>query len=353
MKKIVFIAFGLLSINFCMQAIAQQAVTPVVVVNPQTPVKVMNTDAFADVLKNTSFNAFQQFLIGYWSKLDEKLPIWQKSNDDKFQSAEKVKKSLDNNVLNTALNPQFFLAQKLDDDSAKALYTLSSGTSGEFSVESLLGPTQYDENQQKAAEKYINYVISLTSPIANNMIVLKDKFKISYKTDGNDTIVNLSQGGELQSKYGYSLGSLVNDLRNDNEYQNAMLSNYKIPLAMRTLFLSTIISLYAKRVGTKTENSATKIDYDSASSRLKKDYTDFVSKADPTTLQRETLVVLSQISSQLRDISQNQERLLLLQSVTGLQGIAMSGSGSSAKDTISRIIYCKLPPYKDTAACKK
>jgi hypothetical protein len=231
-----------------------------------------------------------------------------------------------------------------------------------FNAEVFLGLNQYNDKQQAAAEAYIRYLVSTSG--SPTVIRLGQKFDVPYSPDSNKS------SSTVTLPDGYSMKQLQSDLSTNDDYNQYKLK-YRAEVAARSLFINNVLRAYQRRLSIDNKPSLVQIDYDEANRRLdpsyykadpkslvKPKYSSYYEQmqdAPPATIARETLFVLAEIRKELYEMRMDQERLIIMQSMSGLQGL---NAGQMAEEMkvrkIARLIYCTVPgsEYKDSKDCQ-
>ena len=182
-----------------------------------------------------------------------------------------------------------------------------------FNAASILGPTNYTPEQKKAAEMFSTYLTQDYSYPSDNINFNRVRNKIS----------------QLKGDRKYSdINVLLNNLMNDPSYQKYQLT-VRSNTAASSVSHDSLNHLIAERTPVKnlgaTANikdangkpiiDASPLDVEkyTATHRVKsKQWYDQVQAAAPATVQRETLVVLSEIEAQLYQAHLDRERMITL-----------------------------------------
>jgi len=233
-----------------------------------------------------------------------------------------------------------------------------------FDSESLLGPLNYGDSEHKLedAQNYFLYISNLAPPPLV-IVPTSTKFSIPYsKSDPasgssevswNDRdIKNKTAGTSECSGDKYCFEQLKKDLDGTPIYREYRLK-YRTNIAARSLFSNNILEAYQRRLPVKKlgvdketgkDQSVAQFEANEANRRLTKEYfNSIVSHASPATIQRETLFLLAEIHNDLWKMQQNQEKLLVTESVIGFQNLVNGSYEINMKaHSIGKLIYCAM-----------
>ncbi|MBN2689741.1 MAG: hypothetical protein JXR42_03985 [Gammaproteobacteria bacterium] len=188
---------------------------------------------------------------------------------------------------------------------------------GGFDLESLLGVDVY------ATDDELNNATDFKNEILYSMAV-PAILKINTRT-----CIPVSQDdGSTECVYTKTLSAgdisnLRSELDKKPEYRQYK-KNYRALVAMRNIYANPILHSYNKRVKSSSGKSLLQLQDDAINYRLSKKNSQYwaeIAKAPPVVLQREQLILLAQISKQLQVIEKQNEKLLIMTAVKGLQGM--------------------------------
>lgn len=213
-----------------------------------------------------------------------------------------------------------------------------------LNINTLLAPDKYTPEQDEYAKNYLRYIESLApSP---PIIRVSKVFSIPSSDPNNAMNPNATDKIILNGKDTFADGKTPNTVKNlqdhlstSAKYQSYKLS-YRSMIAAKSLFLSNLYRSYQSRVDRKGI-SAAKLEHDEVYKRLNPDYYKEMSQASPAVVERETLFLLAQINRNIYEMRRNDERRMVMDSISGLQSSAISNVLLSqiVKD-ISKEIYC-------------
>lgn len=223
--------------------------------------------------------------------------------------------------------------------------SLSINNNNILNAEAFLNPPDLVYANTTPAQLYIRYLTSLSNLWVP---VLGQSFTIANGPDGSsDYTITLPSN--------YSVSQLQSDLQKNPMYRSYR-TNYRAQIAMRSLFLGTILDSYQKRVPNANGTSIAQIEKAEATRRLSNAYYNAMKNAKAPTIQFETLMALAEIRKSLYDIERHQERLEVLNAVNGLLNLntAMNSLNQQAASSISKLIYCTIPSssYSGSAYCQ-
>lgn len=229
----------------------------------------------------------------------------------------------------------------------------SDDVSAFMNIDSLLLPKQYTEQQKEQAKGVIKVLETLT-PLPDVIEVTKDFYvNVEGKSDPERIKFNTTKDYD----------AFVKKIENNKKYLDYKKS-YRSAILARSVLFGNILRLYQERLplaDDKRGKSIAQLDYDSATWRLDPTYRELIQgnktkkiePATPVTIEREMLYLLTELRYDLYQLRQQNERILLLQSMLGLQ---MSSMSELDKDTkmkqIGKILYCTLVGEEKDSICK-
>lgn len=213
-----------------------------------------------------------------------------------------------------------------------------------LNINSLLSPLQYDEEQpdsdQQAldAQAFIQYVEK--SAPSSQPVTLKANLTIPYSPATGRTSMVMKNVTQDDAK---KIGDFLDTKTIYTKYK----LTYRSDLASRLSLLNSLLQSYQDRVGTQKEPSVAKLAFMEANWRLQDpenpdSFYQQMLKAPPATIARHSLQLLAEIHNDLYNIQRQNERMIILQSITGLHAIAMTGlmGAASSEKQIGQLIYC-------------
>lgn len=220
-----------------------------------------------------------------------------------------------------------------------------SGVAPQYSVNSLLAPIQYDNTQLSNAQTFIRNVETLAE-LPTVIRVSKD-FVIPYSPKSNQYTTHIT------TKNTALINQIQTDLQNDKTYLSYILNVHK-DVTARSIYMDTIASAYQDRVSYNGKPSAASLDYAEATMRLKDDspnsYYTQMQTVPPSVVARESLFLLAEIHHDLYLIRQQNERMMVLQSLSGMQTASFTSLLNKANVTsVAKKIYCEV--YPTDSAC--
>ena len=225
-----------------------------------------------------------------------------------------------------------------------------------MNTDTLLGPLQYDERQKNDAQTLIRTVETISQ--LPDIIRISNKFKIPYSTDPNKstTLIDLTDKSSIaklfpsgEEKPTIKTTNLLEKLNTKPEYRQYVLK-YRSAILSRTMMLNNLLKIYQERLApsnktSTNDKSQAQLDYDSATWRLdpKNGYYEKMQTASPTVVGRETLFLLAEIRHELYQMRQQNERMIALQSLLGLQMADINKmTGDTQTKQVAKLIYCEV-----------
>jgi hypothetical protein len=214
---------------------------------------------------------------------------------------------------------------------------------------SLLGPETYsDQTAMNNAQAFLAQVKSLAPPPP--VIRLAPKFDVPI-TNPDDPSQDTATMGDKKALSSDQLKKMRDTLAQDKEYRDYKLS-YRGVVAARSIYLNNLLRGYQERVPQVNGKSALQIRKERINGRLSQGYYDKMSKASPATVARETLFVLAEISRQLNALQKQQNLMIEMDSISGLNQLVLGSNmlNMQAKD-IGQMLYCMDPGHKKEKIC--
>jgi hypothetical protein len=207
-----------------------------------------------------------------------------------------------------------------------------------LNASSLLSTEQYQDDKQAAdARLFIGYIENVINP--PNFIHVSKSFAVPYPSTDKKTKIVLS-----------NLQGLRDTLESSPVYRQYKL-NYRAQIAARTMLLSNLLRMYQDRIAAGKEKSTEQARFDEANWRLQdptnpSSYYQEMQVAPPATVQREMLFLLVEIHRDLYNLHTQNQQLILLQTLAGLESLSASAKVNTPLEAIvAKIIYC----YADKA----
>jgi hypothetical protein len=223
-----------------------------------------------------------------------------------------------------------------------------------FDAESLLGYDVYDSSDKLAnAQNYLleaENIIDLP-PIIQLAVPSFDVPMEDPNNPGSD-MVTLGKDTPLTA----SDLKVMSDILQRNPIAYTYKNNYRAMIALRSLYLDVIELIYQERTPLTggDKRSIVEIRNAEVSKRLTAGYYNDMAKASPATVSRESLFVLAQISNQLNDIQKQNQQILLMNALDGLNKLR-AGSKDQADEAkeVGTLLYCSLADNKSKSVCAK
>lgn len=218
-----------------------------------------------------------------------------------------------------------------------------------FDIESLVGPDTYKNTEEiNNAKNFLDQIKSYVSPPP--VIRLSPKFDVPISDPENPSrdVVTIGSKKPLSVK---EIQKLYDMLQTKPDYQDYKRI-YRSVIAARSVYLDNLQYSFQKRVAQVGKKSALQIRNEQTDRRLNGNYYNEMAKASPATIARETLFVLAEINSQLNAIREQNERIIIMDSINGLNQLASSNTmlDMKAKD-VGEIIYCSDPKHEKEGIC--
>lgn len=237
------------------------------------------------------------------------------------------------------------LSNKNEYDEVFSNKTESLGNNAVINMNGLLQPKQYTDEEANVAKGIIQTLETLT-PLPD-IIEIKTEFRVPV--EGKDELQTIKLAKKDFNKY-------INTLNNNSKYIEYKKA-YRSAILSRSVLFGNVLRSYEERIPQEQYKgkSIAQLDYDSATWRLNQDYYNKIQDATPVAIQRENLYLLSELRYDLYKLRQQNERMLLLQSILGLQMSNMSDLDKDSKiKQIGKIMYCiHNPEDKDTCEAVK
>ncbi|KPJ68077.1 MAG: hypothetical protein AMJ43_01340 [Coxiella sp. DG_40] len=218
-----------------------------------------------------------------------------------------------------------------------------------FDVESLLGPNTYKNTEEiNDAENFLDQVKSYVSPPPVIRLAPKFDVPISDPEDPSKDVVTIGGKKPLSIK---DIKKLYDMLQTKPDYQEYKRT-YRGIVAARSIYLDNLRHSFQKRVAQVGGKSALQIRNEQTDRRLDEKYYNEMAKASPATVARETLFVLAEINSQLNAIREQNERMIIMDSINGLNQLAVSNTMLDLQaKKVGEIIYCNDPKHEKETIC--
>lgn len=225
-----------------------------------------------------------------------------------------------------------------------------------FNVDTLLMPYQYKKTAEKDEEadalKYLSYLAS--SAPTPTVIRISNKFNIPSIDPGKsmdpkalDTIeLDGSAAIDKEGKIKNTPENLISYLNQDSEYQNYKAA-YRAMTSGKTLYLRNLLRSYRARIALDGNNtSMAQLNHDEAYRRLNQEYYKAMSEASPAVVEREILFLLAQIHRDFYEMSRDNERRMVMDSISGLQASSISNVMlSQTIKSLNKKMYCWNTPW--------
>lgn len=225
-----------------------------------------------------------------------------------------------------------------------------------FNIDTLLMPYQYKKTAEKdeAADalNYLSYLASLAP--TPTVIRIRSKFNIPSIDPANsmdpkamDTIdLDGSIALDKEGKVKNTPENLIRYLNQLPEYQNYK-ATYRAMTAGQTLYLRNLSHSYQSRIALDgNDTSMAQLNHDEAYRRLNQEYYKAMSKASPAVVEREILFLLAQIHRDFYEMSRDNERRMVMDSISGLQAGAISDvMMNQTIKSINKKMFCWNTPW--------
>lgn len=319
-------------------------------------------------VSNSSSNLTSYYLSGMDVKKDDLYALATKPAED--VSGQKPTKTppkpttVEESKKYDAYSPLVFASKTKDDSTAI------------MNMDTLLGPLQYTPQQQSDAQSLIR-IIETLAPVPD-IIRISNKFTIPYSPDSGSTTYTvdltdpaISAVAKLNPALANAPSAKVKDLLDNLDAEESYRKykmDYRSAIVARSMILNTLLRIYQERVPlTPNGKSQAALDYDAATWRIdpqqrilpsdkpnvqtKLTYYEKMQTASPSIISRETLFLLAEIRYELYQLRQQNQQMVALQSLLGLQMAQMGKTGGDSQTKqIAKLIYCKAvnnDPCKD------
>lgn len=278
------------------------------------------------------------------------------TNNEQLVSAntdQAVKSAIDAEVTSSLEAPStsevpFVIGETNDNTNQNSENNGETQKSNPLNAATLFLPDTYNEKEQQDALAYIKQLKGSSS--LSSTIYLSNHFVIPIMNlnDPNQNIVVVTLSNKERTK-------LAAALKSDAQYRT-YASNYYSLAAIRNAFLTNLQGSYEARVKHDGKSLA-QLEDEQAKERLSSEYLGKISTASPAVVNREMLVVLSEIRNELHEIKKQNERLLITTSVSNLASLASSSRSLDVEvKQLGSHIYCDILPEegikkKDEAIC--
>lgn len=262
---------------------------------------------------------------------------------------------------------------------------------GDALLSSALNPSNLLKPDGYKTDQDLNYSKILFAYVENNSEppnVVKlfdsyDRMKAYYAlTNQTDRLVKVAAGSEPKIKltvpYSNDLTKKNTDVILDRDQYNAAIcdlglasggtcggsselyqeykNSYRAGIVARVMYLANLLDSYSVRVPIKEKNgkSLAQIQSEEASYRLQPAYLDRMKGASEGTIAYENLKLLAEIHHDLYALHQQNEKLIVLQSLSGLQSISFNAmTPGSPSSVFGKYLYCKDDRFAQTQECKQ
>ncbi|MCK4608585.1 MAG: hypothetical protein KAT71_03810 [Gammaproteobacteria bacterium] len=218
-----------------------------------------------------------------------------------------------------------------------------------FNNESLLGPETYsDKTDKQNALGYMAQLANFAPP--PTVIRLGATFQVPI-IDPKNPENKYATVGDKNPLSTSDIKNMQETLDQDPTYRSYK-NLYRGLIAARSIYINNLSRSYQARVPQVDNKSAKQIRDERANRRLGQDYYKEMSTASPATVQRETLFVLADINSQLNAIRNQNERIIIMNSISGINQLTLGGTILNAQaQHIGKKVYCMDPEHKDDKVC--
>ena len=305
----------------------------------QIPITVVNNNAqntantaVDKATQEQSAQTVKDSFAGIRAKTQEQLTLLEQPGED--------------DVIEGAASKSFFTGTS---DAFKAENEKAKAGNAAFNIESLLGPNTY--TNQKAMDDAQAFLTQLNSLAPSPTVIrLAPKFDVPI-ADPDDPSKDVATIGGKKALSADELKKMRDTLQEDKAYREYKRS-YRGVIAARSIYLNNLLHSYQERVPQVGDKSALQIRDDKINGRLTQEYYDKMSKASPATVSRESLFVLAEISSQLNALREQQNLMIEMNSISGLNQLYLTSKmlDMQAKD-IGKKIYCMDPEHEKEKIC--
>jgi|GEM_PF-6215798 len=282
----------------------------------------------------------------------------------KKEEGQELAKNFAGNLTSTSYTKSVFFPGSPVSSYSEAIAATASSNA-------LLGPLGYrdaEKKQQTGAQLFIRYLEGIVVP--PKIVNISQKFKIDFSPNASPDGTEINFGNNAKN-FAEVQQLLVGKYK---ELYDRYKANYFSSIAVRTMLLNNFLQMYQRRVvqsggdGRSVAKSAAELDYESATWRLTDEFYKKIigddgartnkkarQPASPAVVQREILFVLAEIRHDLYRLRQQNELLTALQSLNGLQLLALTKSNSNKvmSGKIEQIIYCNFGNNSSGDYCKK
>lgn len=211
-----------------------------------------------------------------------------------------------------------------------------------FNASALIGTDNYSTaTSAYNAESFIGHLKDIApSP---------EVIRISAGQDFDVPIMNLQDPNKAYSTLDKintgQAQELLENLNKDPQYRNYK-KTYRSYIAARSAYVNNLYKIYYERTPLANGKSILQLKNELAHSRLNNRYYLAMQKATPATIERQKLFLLAQISAQLNQLYNQNERILLTNTLNGIATLASNSQKLSVQaQTIGKLVvqkYCAV-----------
>jgi hypothetical protein len=231
-----------------------------------------------------------------------------------------------------------------------------------FNAESLIGYDAYDikDNDTHKQENAMNYLSQIENAATLPPIIkLASVFDVPFEDQdnpNNDT-VTLGVDKPIPQQDLTKMRQILQTSPAYTEYKN----KFRMMVALRSFYVNILEQIYHDRIvtpATQDGKSIEQIKNEAVNKRLTREYYTSMATAAPATVSREQLVLLTQISSQLNEIRKQNQQIMLMNALNGLNKLstdsaAMDGQAKQVGAVVVSV-YCSLGDNKTSIdLCRK
>lgn len=218
-----------------------------------------------------------------------------------------------------------------------------------FSIETLLGPDVYSDDQQK--QTALNYIQMMEASAPTPTVLrIGEVFTVPYPvdTENQDGIKTVILDQKNSNK---NLTELNKYLANNPEYQ-AYQEAYRATIAARSPSVAILANTYYARNKLSKGDipySKISIEKEHVAKYLSEDYHSDMASTSPAVREQEMIQLLAEINYSLYQLRQNSEFMMVMQALSNLQASAINNVLlKQTVQTIGKNIYCN---YSKDANC--
>jgi hypothetical protein len=231
-----------------------------------------------------------------------------------------------------------------NDLSRQAIDAEAKKNNALFNVEYFIGPDIYKDTTAKDnATGYLEQLKNIAPSPPIIRIGSAFDVPIMNSTDPTQKAITIGQKSPLSSK---ELDNLRKDLLSNSDYRKYKKS-YRSLIAIKNVFVDNLQYSYQIRLPQSNGKSVEQIRNEQINERLTSEYYQKMSTASPSTVNREILFVLAEISGQLNEVRRQNERIIIMNSIQALDQLSTTSLRlDNEAQKAGQFIYCKVKEYR-------